>query len=194
MTQFFLKSTSSLAACLSLALAAGALAGCSNNAALQAQVDSLRAELNKYKADDALQKARLATFDTLDYDLYSNQKWDQFNLSHSDGIRVYYPDGSTTTGLFPQHIDQLKPMFVFAPDTSINLFKTHADRKWQINPPDGAEVQTEHGHDRALGARWKDDRGILVLGQPGVHEADRPGPLMRHARSQPRGLRSRGRT
>jgi hypothetical protein len=38
---------------------------------------------------------------------------------------VYYPDGSTTVGLHPQHLDQLKPMFVFAPDTKI---KTHPVR------------------------------------------------------------------
>lgn len=75
--------------------------------------------MDKYKADEALQQMRFARFDTLDYDFYSNQKWDQFNISHADNIKVYYPDGSITTNLYPQHIDMLKPMFVFAPDTKI---------------------------------------------------------------------------
>ena len=120
MKRLLFKSTVAVAALFPLVLAGGVLAGCSNNnAGLQAQVDSLQAELNKYKADEALQKTRFATFDTLDYDFYSKQKWDQFDLSHSESIKVYYPDGSTTTGLSPQHIDMLKPMFVFAPDTNI---------------------------------------------------------------------------
>ncbi len=62
---------------------------------------------------------RFAVCDTLDFDYYSNQKWDQFDRSHAENIKVYYPDGSITTGLYPQHIDMLKPMFVFAPDTKI---------------------------------------------------------------------------
>jgi hypothetical protein len=33
---------------------------------------------------------------------------------------VHYPDGRTTTGLGP-HIAELKPMFVFAPDTRIKV-------------------------------------------------------------------------
>ncbi len=88
----------------------------------QEKIKSLQTELDKYKADEALQDKRLAVFDTLDFDFYSNQKWDMFNHSHADNIKVYYPDGSTTTGLYPQHIDQLTPMFTFAPDTKI---KTH---------------------------------------------------------------------
>lgn len=83
------------------------------------KIKSLQAELDKYKADEALQNKRLAVFDTLDFELYSNQKWDLFNHSHADNIKVYYPDGSITTGLYPQHIDKLTPIFTFAPDTKI---------------------------------------------------------------------------
>lgn len=97
-----------------------ALAGCnSGSAALQAKVDSLASELQKYTDEKEVTDHRLLVFDTLDYDFYTNQKWDQFNHSHADDIVVYYPDGSTTTGLDPAHIDALKPMFVFAPDTKI---------------------------------------------------------------------------
>jgi len=112
--------TAGVTTILLLGLLIAGLVSCSNNeAALQAKIDSLQAELDKYKADEALQNTRFVRFDSLDFDLYSNQKWDQFNISHADNITVYYPDGNTTTGLYPQHIDMLKPMFVFAPDTKI---------------------------------------------------------------------------
>jgi len=89
---------------------------------LQAKVDSLQNELKKFTDEQAVTDLRLAKFDTLDFEYYSNQKWDMFKNNHADNIKCYYPDGSVTTGLYPQHIDQLTPMFVFAPDTKI---KTH---------------------------------------------------------------------
>jgi hypothetical protein len=96
---------------------------CSNNGGnssnLQAKVDSLQTELKKFTDEQALTEHRLLVFDTLDYDFYSNQNWDMFNHSHADNIKVYYPDGNITTGLSPQHIDMLTPMFAFAPDTKI---------------------------------------------------------------------------
>ncbi len=93
----------------------------SNASALQAKVDSLQNELKKLTDEKSNTDLRLAKFDTLDFDYYSNQKWDMFTHNHADNIKCYYPDGSITTGLFPQHIDQLTPMFVFAPDTKIKV-------------------------------------------------------------------------
>ncbi|MHA4807255.1 ester cyclase [Flavitalea flava] len=92
---------------------------------LMAKVDSLQNELNKHTSAEDLNQQRLTRFDSLDFDIYSNQKWDELSVSHSDNIVVYYPDGSTTIGLDPQHIDALKPIFVFAPDTKI---QTHPVR------------------------------------------------------------------
>jgi len=66
----------------------------------------------------AEQEKNLATFDDLDFKVYSGQKWDEFHKSHAEDIVVHYPDGSTTTGL-PEHLEMLKPQFVFAPDTVI---------------------------------------------------------------------------
>ena len=106
---------------IALLLIVGVIAiftSCSGNSQ-EEKIKTLQAELDKYKADEALAEKRFAIFDTLDYDFYSNQKWDQFNHSHADNIKVYYPDGNITTGLYPQHIEQLTPMFVFAPDTKI---------------------------------------------------------------------------
>lgn len=95
------------------------VSSCSNSSSLQTQVDSLQNELKKFKDEQALTEARLTRFDSLDYVFYSNQDWKNFNISHADNIKVIYPDGATTVGLAPQHIDMLTPMFVFAPDTKI---------------------------------------------------------------------------
>jgi SnoaL-like polyketide cyclase len=75
-------------------------------------------ELARYRVAESLGKARLASFDVLDFDVYTNQKWDQFSESHSKDILVHYPDGHTTRGL-DAHIAELKPQFEFAPDTHI---------------------------------------------------------------------------
>ena len=60
----------------------------------------------------------LATFDDLDFNVFSKQKWEQLQVSHAADIEVHWPDGRTTKGL-GQHIDDLKKIFVFAPDTRI---------------------------------------------------------------------------
>jgi hypothetical protein len=62
--------------------------------------------------------ARLATFDTLDYDVFSNQQWDRFAESHAPNITVTWPDGRETVGLEP-HIKDLQALFVFIPDFSV---------------------------------------------------------------------------
>lgn len=62
--------------------------------------------------------ARLATFDTLDFDVFSNQKWSRLPESHANDIIVTWPDGHETNGI-DRHIDDLKGMFVYAPNTNI---------------------------------------------------------------------------
>jgi len=62
--------------------------------------------------------ARLATFDTLDFNVFSNQKWDRLGESHAADIVVTWPDGHETNGI-ARHIDDLKGMFVYAPNTNI---------------------------------------------------------------------------
>lgn len=79
---------------------------------------SVLVELKKYQEAEKTTNHNLKTFDTLDFDVYTNQKWDRLKESHAENILVHYPDGSTTRGLH-DHIEQLKPMFVFAPDTRI---------------------------------------------------------------------------
>lgn len=60
----------------------------------------------------------LATFDDLDFRVYTKQAWDDLHLSHAENILVHYPDGHTTTGL-PDHIKELDFMWTFAPDNRI---------------------------------------------------------------------------
>jgi hypothetical protein len=60
----------------------------------------------------------LKVFDTLDFDVFSNQKWDRLQESHAKDIVVTWPDGHETKGI-DKHIDDLKAMFVFAPDIKI---------------------------------------------------------------------------
>jgi hypothetical protein len=67
---------------------------------------------------------KLDVFDTLDFDVFSNQKWDRLKESHAADIVVTWPDGHETKGI-DRHIDDLKALFVFAPDIAI---KTHPIR------------------------------------------------------------------
>lgn len=70
------------------------------------------------RAETDVERAHLATFDDLDFNVYTGAHFDQFPRSHAPDIVVHYPDGSTTTGL-EDHLDMLRPQFAFAPDTRI---------------------------------------------------------------------------
>ena len=62
----------------------------------------------------------LKTFDELDFDVFSNQEWNRLTESHADDIVVTWPDGHETKGI-AKHIEDLKAMFVYAPDTKIKV-------------------------------------------------------------------------
>ncbi len=62
----------------------------------------------------------LANFDTLDFDVYTNQKWDRLKETHAENIVVTWPDGRETTSL-GDHIKDLSFQFSFAPDTRIKV-------------------------------------------------------------------------
>lgn len=70
---------------------------------------------------EALQKKveqNIKTFDDLDFNVFSNQKWDELSRSHSKDVKVHWPDGHVTEGI-EKHIADLKYMFTYAPDTRI---------------------------------------------------------------------------
>lgn len=71
-----------------------------------------------FLAEQARVQKHLETFDDLDFRVFSGQQWVDFHLSHAEDIVVYWPDGHSTTGL-AKHIEDLKAMFVYAPDTRI---------------------------------------------------------------------------
>lgn len=68
-------------------------------------------------AESAVER-NIATFDDLDFNVFTHQKWDELKKSHSPDIVVHWPDGHTTKGL-EKHTQDLKAMFVYAPDTRI---------------------------------------------------------------------------
>lgn len=50
--------------------------------------------------------------------VFTKQKWTELHRSHSQNITVHWPDGHATQGI-DKHIEDLKAMFVWAPDTRI---------------------------------------------------------------------------
>ncbi|HSF27854.1 MAG TPA: ester cyclase [Nitrosopumilaceae archaeon] len=75
-------------------------------------------ELEKYKIAERLASEHIKTFDNLDFDVFTNQKWERLKESHSENVIVHWPDGHQTEGI-ERHIEDLKSMFVYAPDTRI---------------------------------------------------------------------------
>jgi hypothetical protein len=70
------------------------------------------------KAPKDIQALRLEKFDELDYEAFSKQNWDMFHKTHTDDVTVVWPDGHETKG-FEKHIEDMKAMFSYAPDTKI---------------------------------------------------------------------------
>jgi hypothetical protein len=84
----------------------------------QSEIDSLRNQVKQLTANDESIGKNLEKFDTLDFTVFSNQQWDRLHESHAADIKVYWPDGHMTEGI-EKHIEDLKALFVFAPDTRI---------------------------------------------------------------------------
>jgi hypothetical protein len=74
----------------------------------------------RYEQAERLAKAHLAKFDDLDFNVFSNQQWDRLHESHAQDVVVHWPDGRTTRGI-ERHIEDLKAMFVYAPNTRIKV-------------------------------------------------------------------------
>ncbi len=89
-----------------------------NNSASKAEIDSLRNQIAELTSGNEEIAKNLDKFDTLDFTVFTNQEWTRLHESHSKDILVHWPDGHTTTGI-EKHIEDLKAMFVYAPNTSI---------------------------------------------------------------------------
>jgi hypothetical protein len=87
---------------------------------MQAKIEEMKKELKIFTDERATIENNLKTFDELDFVVFSNQEWTRLHESHSKDVKVNWPDGHYTTGI-EKHIEDLKAMFVYAPDTSIKV-------------------------------------------------------------------------
>lgn len=104
-----------------LILSAVMIAGCqqpSSSAGAASNTDSLKNIVLQLAATNDSIASRLTKFDDLDFNVFSNQQWDRLKESHAANIKVYWPDGHVTEGI-AVHIEDLKKLFVHAPDTRI---------------------------------------------------------------------------
>jgi SnoaL-like polyketide cyclase len=76
--------------------------------------------LSQYEAEANAVADHIATFDNLDYVVFTQQQWERLHESHSKDVVVHWPDGHQTVGI-EKHIEDLKAMFVYAPDTRIKV-------------------------------------------------------------------------
>lgn len=90
------------------------------NAQSKKEIADAKKQLTALLKAEKLTEDRLVKFDTLDFVVYSRQEWNRLHETHAKNIKVAYPDGSVTIGI-EDHIKQLDPMFVFAPDTKIRV-------------------------------------------------------------------------
>jgi len=87
---------------------------------MQAKIEETKKELKKFTDERAMVDQNIKTFDELDFVVFSNQEWTRLHESHSKDVKVNWPDGHYTTGI-EKHIEDLKALFVYAPDTSIKV-------------------------------------------------------------------------
>ena len=113
-----------LIAVLSMVFVVSAFAGSTDKQGyspeMQAKIDEVKKELKKFTDERATTATNLKTFDELDFVVFSNQEWTRLHESHSKDVKVNWPDGHFTTGI-ERHIEDLKAMFVYTPDTSIKV-------------------------------------------------------------------------
>jgi len=87
---------------------------------MKAKIEEMKKELKKFKNERATIAKDIKTFDELDFVVFTNQEWTRMHESHSKDVKVNWPDGHSTIGL-DRHIEDLKALFVYAPDTCIKV-------------------------------------------------------------------------
>ena len=103
-----------------MTLVAAALAALTGPANAQTPAESPTTPPPPHERQAPAVERNLHAFDTLDFDVFSNQKWDRLGESHAKDIVVTWPDGHETKGI-DRHIEDLKALFVFAPDITIKV-------------------------------------------------------------------------
>lgn len=134
---------------------------------------TLAARVKACDEDEARVAAHLKSFDALDFEVFSNQRWKRLNESHSDDVRVIWPDGHETKGL-DNHTGDLAAMFVAMPDLKIRSHPvSFGSGDWTVaigvmegtftNPMPAGEGKTVKPNNKKLNLRmatvahWKDD-------------------------------------
>jgi hypothetical protein len=115
------KTTIKTMAALLIVAATVTFISCSNNqngSTSKSEIDSLRNQITQLTSGNEAIAKHLSSFDTLDYTVFSNQEWARLHESHSKDIKVIWPDGHIAIGI-DKHIEDLKALFVYAPDTRI---------------------------------------------------------------------------
>jgi hypothetical protein len=79
------------------------------------------AGIAKYREHERNTNQHLAKLDSLDFQVFTHKKWDRLKESHAKDIVVHWPDGRQSKGL-AKHTEDLKAMFVYAPDIRIRLY------------------------------------------------------------------------
>ncbi len=153
---------------------------------------SMETRLREYELAEELANVHLGKFDDLDFNVFSNQEWVRLHESHAANVIVHWPDGRLTQGI-NKHIEDMKAMFAYAPDTRIKVHPIRiAAGEWtSVVGENGGDVhvadadagrqqhcahrqglQDPDVHGRAL-ERGRHGRGISVLGQSFLHATDR---------------------
>jgi hypothetical protein len=87
-------------------------------------------KLERYQAAERLAVEHIAKYRTADFDVFTNQQWDRLQESHAQDVVVYWPDGHQSKGL-AKHIEDLRAMFVYAPDTRVREHRVEfASEEW----------------------------------------------------------------
>jgi len=107
-----------LVAVLTGSLAGRALAAAPAKSGYTPEMQKVVDELKQYTDEKARIARDIATFDTLDFVVFTNQEWTRLHESHAKDVIVNWPDGHHTNGI-DRHIEDLKALFVYAPDTAI---------------------------------------------------------------------------
>lgn len=87
---------------------------------MQSKIEEVKKELKKFTDEKATVDKNIQTFDELDFVVFTNQEWTRLHESHSKDVKVNWPDGHSTNGI-EKHIEDLKALFVYAPDTNIKV-------------------------------------------------------------------------
>lgn len=73
---------------------------------------------------------RAGHLEALDFQVLSHRDWARLGQSHAKNVVVHWPDGRRTKGL-DDHIEQLKQLFLHAPDTRVRAHRAQfGSRDW----------------------------------------------------------------